>query len=160
MKPVLFATDGSPTAERAEETAIELAQLLEAKLVVVTVWEIPYMTVGFAPMAVNAEVATLSEEEAQKTCDKAALRGEEAGVQVRRVVLRGMPVQQICLAAEEFDPQFLVVGSHGWGAVKRAVFGSVSTGVLHHAACPVLVVRARPSDVSAVSNGANAYAHP
>ena len=39
--------------------------------------------------------------------------------------------------------RFLVIGSHGWGAVKRAVFGSVSTGVLHHAACPVLVVRGR-----------------
>jgi nucleotide-binding universal stress UspA family protein len=35
----------------------------------------------------------------------------------------------------------LILGSHGWGAVKRAVFGSVSTGVLHHARCPVLVVR-------------------
>jgi hypothetical protein len=34
-----------------------------------------------------------------------------------------------------------VVGSHGWGPLKRALFGSVSTGVLHHAKRPVLVVR-------------------
>jgi nucleotide-binding universal stress UspA family protein len=34
-----------------------------------------------------------------------------------------------------------VIGAHGWGAFERLVFGSVSTGVLHHAPCPVLVVR-------------------
>ena len=44
----------------------------------------------------------------------------------------------------------LVVGSHGWGAMKRTLFGSVSAGVLHRAACPVLVV---PWDVAA-ENGA------
>jgi nucleotide-binding universal stress UspA family protein len=39
-----------------------------------------------------------------------------------------------------------VLGSHGWGALKRAIFGSVSTGVLHHARCPVLVVPAEQFD--------------
>jgi nucleotide-binding universal stress UspA family protein len=55
-----------------------------------------------------------------------------------------MPVEEICMAAETYAPRFLVLGSHGWGVVKRAVFGSVSTGVLHRATCPVLVVRAEP----------------
>ena len=50
-------------------------------------------------------------------------------------------------AAETYKPRFLVIGSHGRGVVKRAVFGSVSTGVLHHAKCPVLVVRADPVEV-------------
>ena len=40
MKPVLLATDGSPTAEQATRTAIELAQLLDTQLVVVTVWDV------------------------------------------------------------------------------------------------------------------------
>jgi hypothetical protein len=33
-----------------------------------------------------------------------------------------------------------VVGSHGWGPIRRLVFGSVSRALLDHAACPVLVV--------------------
>jgi hypothetical protein len=33
------------------------------------------------------------------------------------------------------------MGAHGWGAMQRLVFGSVSTSVLHHAPCPVLIVR-------------------
>ena len=148
MKPVMLATDGSPTAEKATRTAIELARQLECELVVVSVWDIPYTTVGLAPMPVTGEFALVLEEEAQKVAAEAAARAEEAGVETRTVVLRGFPVDEICLAAEKFDARFLVLGSHGWGPVRRAIFGSVSTGVLHHARCPVLVVPAEQLDES------------
>jgi len=141
MKPIMLATDGSPTAETATGTAIELAKALDTDLVVATVWEIPYTTVGLAPAPVAGDLAQLSEGDARKVATEAAARAEEAGVEARTVVLRGITVQELCAVAEKFDPRFLVIGSHGWGAVRRALFGSVSTGVLHHAHCPVLVVR-------------------
>jgi nucleotide-binding universal stress UspA family protein len=140
MKPVLLATDGSPTAEVATETAIELAKLLRTELIVATVWTIPYTTVGIAPAPINASVSKSAEDEARKIAAGAAARAEESGVETRLAVLRGFPVEEICLAAETYDPSYVVIGSHGWGALKRAIFGSVSTGVLHHAKCPVLVV--------------------
>jgi nucleotide-binding universal stress UspA family protein len=152
VKPIMLATDGSPTAELATQTAIELAQLLETELIVVTAWDIPYTAVGFVAAPVTPELSQLCEDDAKKACSEAVARAEEAGVDTRSVVLRGMPVQEICLAAEKFEPRFLVVGSHGWGALKRAVFGSVSTGVLHHAMCPVLVVRVAPVDTATGSN--------
>jgi nucleotide-binding universal stress UspA family protein len=145
MKPVLLATDGSPTAEKATATAIDLARLLGTELVIVSVWDIAYpaySAMGLAPVPMNGELAKLCEDEAGKVIAEAAARAEEAGVETRSAVLRGFPVEAICEAAEKFTPQFLVIGSHGWGAMKRAVFGSVSTGVLHHATCPVLVVPA------------------
>ena len=145
MKPVMLATDGSPTAEKATATAIELARLLDTELIIVSVWDLPhpaYSAMGFAPVLTNEELAKLGEEEAGKVIAEAAARAEEASVETRSVGLRGFPVQAICEAAERYRPQFLVIGSHGWGAVKRAIFGSVSTGVLHHATCPVLVVPA------------------
>jgi nucleotide-binding universal stress UspA family protein len=145
MKPVMLATDGSPTAEKATDTAIEFARLLGTELVIVSVWDIPYTTVGLAPMPAS-EFATVGQEEAQKIAAEAAARAEEAGVETRTVVLRGFPVDEICVAAEKFAARFLVLGSHGWGALKRAIFGSVSTGVLHHASCPVLVVPAQQFD--------------
>jgi nucleotide-binding universal stress UspA family protein len=156
----MLATDGSPTAEEAAETAIELAQLLDTELVIVTAWDIPYGAIGFAaPMPMNGELAKLSEEQARKVNADAAARAEEAGVETRSVVLRGFPVQEICAAAESFDPRFLVIGSHGWGAVKRALFGSVSTGVLHHVGCPVLVVRAEAALDEAGVEGAREQVH-
>lgn len=141
MKPIMLATDGSATAEKATGTAIELAKALDTDLVVVTIWEIPYTTIGFSPAPVAGNLAQLSEEAACKIAANAAARAEEQGVETHTVVLRGIPVQEICATAEKLDPRFLVVGSHGWGAVRRALFGSVSTGVLHRAHCPVLVVR-------------------
>jgi nucleotide-binding universal stress UspA family protein len=109
---------------------------------------------------VNGELAKLSEEQARKITVAAAARAEEAGVETRSVVLRGLPVEEICVAAEKFKPRFLIVGSHGWGAVRRALFGSVSTGVLHHATCPVLVVRGEPAvEGAAAANGAQTRAH-
>jgi nucleotide-binding universal stress UspA family protein len=147
MKPVLLATDGSPTAEKAAETAIELAKLLDTELVIVTVWELPYTMTGLVPAPINGELAQLGEEEAEKVVLGAAALARKAGVDTRTLVLRGIPVEEICLAAETYEPRFLVVGSHGWGIVKRAVFGSVSTGVLHRAKCPVLVVRADLSEL-------------
>jgi nucleotide-binding universal stress UspA family protein len=142
MRPVMLATDGSPTAAEATKSAIELAQLLDAELFIVTIWDIPYGAVAFgSPVPANGEIAKLTEEEARKANAEAASLAEEAGVEARSIVLRGFPVQEICSAAESFDPRFLVIGSHGWGPIKRAIFGSVSTGVLHHAGCPVLVVR-------------------
>lgn len=146
MKPVMLATDGSPTAEKATDTAIELARLLGTELVVVSVWDIAYgATTPYGAIPVNSELAKLGEAEAGKVTANAAARAEEAGVETHSVVRRGFPVEAICSAAEKYDPRFLVIGSHGWGAVKRALFGSVSTGVLHRATCPVLVVRGEPS---------------
>jgi nucleotide-binding universal stress UspA family protein len=127
--------------------------------VIVSVWNTPYTAVGFAAAPVNGELAKLSEEQARKITVEAAARAEKAGVDTRSVVLRGLPVEEICVAAERFNPRFLVVGSHGWGVVKRALFGSVSTGVLHHATCPVLVVRGEPVEDAAAVNGAQTPAH-
>jgi nucleotide-binding universal stress UspA family protein len=49
----------------------------------------------------------------------------------------------IAQTATNCDASLIVVGSHGWGPIRRLVFGSVSTALLHHAPCPVLVVRER-----------------
>jgi nucleotide-binding universal stress UspA family protein len=159
MKPVLLATDGSPTAELATQTAIELAQLLETELVVVTVWNIPYASTGLAPAPVTSDYAKLSEDRAEKLVANVAARAEGVGVETRPLVLRGFPVEEICDTAETVDPRFLVVGSHGWGTVKRALFGSVSTGVLHRAKCPVLVVRGVKAEVTPAVDAARDHTH-
>jgi nucleotide-binding universal stress UspA family protein len=144
MRPIMVATDGSTQAEKATAFAIELAKGLGTELVIVTVWDLPYAgygAMGFAPVPVGSELAWLGEEQAQKIAAEAAGRAEEAGVETRTRVLRGFPVELICDAAKMCEPSILVVGSHGRGAMKRALLGSVSSGLVHHAQCPVLVVR-------------------
>jgi nucleotide-binding universal stress UspA family protein len=146
MKPVMLATDGSPTAAKATATAMKLARLIGTELVVVSVWDIAPGATRFGAIPMNGELAKLGEAEATNVTAEAMARAEEAGVETRLVVRRGFPVDAICSAADKYDPRFLVIGSHGWGAFKRVLFGSVSTGVLHRATCPVLVIRGEPAD--------------
>ena len=142
MKPVMLASDGSPSAEEATTKAIEFAKLLGAPLIVVTAWDIPYSTLGYAAVPVIPDLDKVGKDQGEKVASEAAAAARTAGVEVQAYTLRGFPVEEICLAADKWDPQLLVVGSHGWGTVKRAFAGSVSTGVLHHSKVPVLVVRA------------------
>jgi nucleotide-binding universal stress UspA family protein len=65
----------------------------------------------------------------------------DAGVPCRTRVGEGPIVERVCRIAAEEDAELIVVGSHDWGAGRRIVFGSVSSGLLHAAPCPVLVVR-------------------
>ena len=94
MKPVLLATDGSPTAEKATGSAIDLARLLGTELVIASVWDVAfagYSAMGLAPMPMSGELARLGEEQATKAVAEAAARAEEAGVETRSVVLPVSP---------------------------------------------------------------------
>jgi len=51
----------------------------------------------------------------------------------------------ICNAAKKYNPDMLVLGSHGYGALKRVVLGSVSDYCVHHVQCPVVVVKPQES---------------
>jgi nucleotide-binding universal stress UspA family protein len=146
MKPILLATDGSSTAADAATTAIELATALDAPLLIVSAWDVAYEPIGVGFGPVLPDIDRIGHEQAQKIVDKAAAAATEAGLEVDTIIRRGRPSEQICAIADEHDPYMIVLGSHGWGAVRRTLFGSVSTGVLHHARQPVLVVRAVADD--------------
>lgn len=141
MNTILLATDGSPSAARATETAIELARASGTPLHVVAAWSIPASAFGYAPLVIVPEVGEAERQKAEEAVAAAVEQAQAAGVEASSSVREGEPVEEICAAAREQHASLVVVGAHGWGAIRRLVFGSVSTGVLHHAPCPVLVVR-------------------
>ncbi|ONK61601.1 uncharacterized protein A4U43_C08F31660 [Asparagus officinalis] len=55
--------------------------------------------------------------------------------------VEGDPRNVLCEAVEKYQADVLVVGSHGYGAIKRAVLGSVSDYCAHHANCTVMIVK-------------------
>jgi len=55
----------------------------------------------------------------------------------------GVPAAKIIDAAKKWPADLIVMGSHGRGKIGGLFLGSVSQEVLHHAPCPVLVVRAQ-----------------
>lgn len=145
MRTILVATDGSPSAKKAVGEAVELAKATGWRLRVLTVWSINPAGYGYAPMTYVPNIAELERDHGSEVLRDAIEEIRAAGVEATTELRRGAASEEICEAARECGAALIVVGAHGWGPVKRLVFGSVSSGVMHRATCPVLVVR----DVSA-----------
>ncbi|XP_038691455.1 universal stress protein A-like protein isoform X2 [Tripterygium wilfordii] len=62
-------------------------------------------------------------------------------VKAETLILDGEPREMICQAAEQMNVDLLVVGSRGFGMIKRTLLGSVSDYCAHHAKCPILIVK-------------------
>ena len=141
MARILLATDGSPSAARATEEATRFARATGWPLTIVTAWHIPATGFAYDPLIVVDDLVESVRASAKAALDTAAEAARAAGIEPETRLVEGAPADQICELAESRGATMIVIGSHGWGAVRRLLFGSVSWAVLHHAPCPVLVVR-------------------
>jgi nucleotide-binding universal stress UspA family protein len=141
MKPIVLATDGSPSAAKATSLAIELARETGTRLYVVAAWQTPLTIYSTSPMMAGDDLDASEIEQATEAARAAVDLAQADGVDAKSFVRNGEPAEMISQTAENCDASLIVVGSHGWGPIRRLVFGSVSTALLHHAPCPVLVVR-------------------
>ena len=146
MSTIVLATDGSPSAEKAATTAIELAKATGWPLHIVTGWQVPVYEWGFAPVGYVPDLVDGLRQHAAAVAAVAERLASDAGVEVTSEVREGDPAREICATALERGADLVVVGSHGWGTLRRIVLGSVSMAVLHEAGCPVLVVRGVADD--------------
>ena len=141
MARILLATDGSPSAAKAAEEAVRLAGATGWPLTIVTAWHIPVTGFAYDPLVVVDDLIDSVRDSATRALESAAEAARAAGVEPETKLVEGAPADQICELAETLGATMIVIGSHGWGAVRRLLFGSVSWAVLHHAPCSVLVVR-------------------
>ena len=141
MARILLATDGSPSAAKATEEAVRLTRATGWPLTIVTAWHIPVTGFAYDPLVVVDDLIDSVRESATQALETAAAAARAAGIEPETKLVEGAPADQICELAATVGATMIVIGSHGWGAVRRLLFGSVSWAVLHHAPCPVLVVR-------------------
>jgi nucleotide-binding universal stress UspA family protein len=148
MKPILLATDGSPSADAATREAIDLAHAFGAPLLIATVAQAALPTYGtyYGYTEIAADLRETEGKHAAATLAATRERAESAGLECETVALEGPAGDEICRLADERSPRLVVVGAHGWGRLGRLLHGSVSTHVLHHAPCPVLVVLGEEAD--------------
>jgi nucleotide-binding universal stress UspA family protein len=142
---ILLATDGSAEATRAARLAITLSEKLDSELHVAYVEPLPDPYANPESITYHLEhrdeIRKIAERAARERLDNKAERireiGEVAGAHARI----GRPDAEIARLAKEIGAGLVVVGSRGWGPLKRAAMGSISESVVRHAHCPVLVVR-------------------
>ena len=152
MKTLLVPIDFSDATRVVIEESRTLAQDLPARLILIHVVELvaAYLPVG-AAMEVMAAVPPppdTSESLAAQEQKLEALAGplRAAGLTADIQVLAGMAVDDIIDQAGKTGADYIILGSHGHGALYHLLSGSVVTGVLRRAPCPVLVVPAVKSE--------------
>ncbi|MFF0341446.1 universal stress protein [Kribbella sp. NPDC004875] len=149
--PVLAALDGSPDnpadnpADAAEkgavlEFAISAAAERQLPARIVHVWDIPAVFTWDMPSAASAEWAETEQRYFEDVATEWRRKYPDVTVQVE--VRRGHVIDGLVTATEQNDAQLLVVGSRHHNRLASLVAGSVTRGVLHHAACPLAVVPA------------------
>ena len=137
---VVVGIDGSDESEAVLRRAALEAEAAHAELSVVTAWSNvnPDLVSEFTGTRIPDDDALrgVAELRARKVMRQAEL--DSAAIPVRLSLLDGTADGVLCRESAHAD--LLVVGTHGWGAFDRMLFGSTSTAVLHRASCPVQVV--------------------
>ena len=142
---IIVAFDGSNDSVKAVRMACMLSAKFGSELVVVHVYSapvIPYSGVAGMPIANYPDLERMAGEGARKTLLMGVRIAEDAGVKTNGELLEAASTVQALVefsASEKAD--LLVVGTRGMTGFKKLLLGSVSSGVVSHAACPVLVVR-------------------
>jgi nucleotide-binding universal stress UspA family protein len=134
VRRILLAVDGSPASDKAVRFLLRNVNPTpdgpEREPVMVTVAHVmPYLK--------YPELRQAGKMLVQRYEDKVA----KVGFQVREAMRLGKPADEILTEAKQEKVDLIVTGAKGLGAIGRALLGSVSTRVVQHAACSVLVVR-------------------
>jgi nucleotide-binding universal stress UspA family protein len=149
---ILLATDGSRQSQAAIEMLkrFKLSDGDEVKIISVVDMAVP-MAIdiygGYLPDTTEMEKS--AREHAAKILDEACQRLSDMcsgdNVTVTSNILFGSPESRVVETAEELRADLILVGSHGYSRWERLLLGSVSSSVVHHAPCSVLVVRVPPA---------------
>jgi len=142
---ILLAVDGSPSADRACDLVASLAWPEGTLVRVVAALDVgPALWGGPWIPAVPADADLLEADavrELSAVLERARERVVSAGMAVEIELLRGSPRLAIVEEAKLWQPDLTVVGSRGHGPIESALLGSVSSAVVDHGVCPVLVAR-------------------
>lgn len=143
--PVVVGVDGSAVSEHALGLAFAHAAFRDVPLVAVHAWSDGDPEEVFSQARMEFEWEPLEDTESRVLAERLAGWSElYPDVVVRRDVVRAKPRQRLLEWGERAS--LVVVGSRGRGGFRGLLLGSTSQALLHHAECPVMVVRPEPDD--------------
>jgi len=147
ISKILVPTDGSKPARKSVEYAIELAKQTGSTLMLISVIDQSYVIPKSMPVVKTKRILMEPVEDylrltAEAYLQEAAKVCDENDVPSKGVIRSGHPVEEIIKEARRSKADLIVIGSHGRSALKAAVLGSVTYGVINkESKIPVLVVR-------------------
>ena len=152
---IILATDGTKFGDAATEMLrnFKLGDGDSVKVISVVDMAVPLAVDvygGYLPD--TSELEKAARENASKVIDSTGEKLRSmfgpATVDISGEVLFGSPDSRIVETAEEIGADLIILGSHGYKRWERLLLGSVSSSVVHHAHCSVLVVRSAAAEAS------------
>lgn len=137
-KSILVPFDGSVSSQVVLNRACQLSKIDNAEIT--TMYVIPRyeeMVEFFKSSLIKKSLLM----EAQKIIDMAKRIASKFGVSVKDEIQEGHAAENIVETAGRLKSDLIVMGSHGYRGVNKAIIGSTAERVIAHAACPILVVR-------------------
>lgn len=141
---VVVGIDGSREAYAALEFALTEARLRALPLRVVCAWEPSTSSYVGEAFAATPDAFLEAEHLAEEVLRIALAGLAGTDVPIEALAVEGRPAA--VLVDQAAGAELVVVGSRGHGTTKRLLLGSVSTEVVHHAPCPVVIVPSPRAD--------------
>ncbi len=147
ISKILVPTDGSKTAQKAANYAVDLAKKFKASVIVLSVIDKGGMIGQTVPARKTARhilepIEDYLKEAAEGFAGTIKKIFDENRVKSETVIVEGHPVEEILKAAGRSKADLIIMGSHGRSALAAAILGSVAYGVIHkESKIPVLIVR-------------------
>ncbi len=140
MKGIVAGVDGSENSLDALRWAAKEARLRNQVLHAVGTFTTPIMSTGYeVAVPDSADLESASETMLRAAVDTVRASGDLDGVEVTTEVIEGHAGERLIALSKEAE--LLVVGARGHGGFMGLLLGSVTTYVVNHAVCPVVVVR-------------------
>ncbi|HEY3668946.1 MAG TPA: universal stress protein [Polyangiaceae bacterium] len=141
IKRILVGLDGSPREAYVLAAAQELALRFEAQLLLVRAVGLPPEIPAEAWQDPKLSVKQYLEKKAREALEQCAL-GLPESLRSRYAleVVVATPWQGLCMSAEAYGAQMIVIGSHGYSGLDH-VLGTTAARIVNHAKCSVFVVR-------------------
>jgi nucleotide-binding universal stress UspA family protein len=137
---IVVPTDGSDSARRAVDHAVDLAARSGATVHAVSVVDATKLG-PFTPSDVAvSEIRSSLRSAAVDATESVARRCREAGVECVTAVRVGVPHETIVAYADEVGADLVAMGTHGRTGLPRAMLGSVTERVVRTSDVPVLTV--------------------
>ena len=138
FKEIIVAVDGSDHSYKALEYAKGLAEQYGATLRLVHAFPHTSDLLGYDEYE---NLVARRESAGQLIIDKAQQMLDETKYPIKDELIEGPAAEAIISVAEVRRADLIVMGTHGRSALRGLLLGSVSQKVIHHAHCPVMVVR-------------------
>jgi len=138
---IIVPVDGSKVSKKAAKKAIFLGKATGIEVEVVHVIEMLYLPSVFGDEIEipYQNVLELLKQQANRILDDIARMAKKDGVNITKKILEGHPAEEIIKEARSKD--LIIIGNKGMTAVERIFLGSVTENVVHHATCPVMIVK-------------------